>query len=394
VAETEPQTGLILIVDDEPGNVEALGEILQHSGFLTAGAADGPEALQQVAQAQPDLVLLDVRMPGLDGFEVCRRLKGDRATAFLPVVIITGLNSAKDRIRGVEAGADDFLTKPINPLEMVTRVRSLVRVKRLHDEVEAHRRELERRVEERTSQLRQALEELRELDRLKSEFVGRVSHELRTPLQHVKGFLALLAEGALDSQAEDFFHGLNSAMQSAHQLDRLVQDVVDLDRSHYGPLDLRPTSVATSLREAVGMVEQAHASRRVNIVADLPEPLPAVLADATALTRCLRHLLDNAVKFGPEGSVVRVRAEVIPWASRLRLSVHDDGPGIPAAELARVLRGFHQIDGSSTRRHRGAGVGLALVKMLLEAQGSKLVIEPAQGQGGTVGFELPLAPAG
>ena len=198
----------ILIVDDEPFNVDYLEQELEDFGYDTVSATNGQEALAKVATESPDLILLDVMMPGIDGFEVCRRLKVGPATAFIPVVILTALRGDQERIRGAEAGADEFLSKPFDHVELVTRVKALVRSKRYHDQILAHNAVLEQRVAERTYELQQALEELRRLDRLKNEFIANVSHELRTPMLHMKGYLDLVADGAMGALTHKQVEGL------------------------------------------------------------------------------------------------------------------------------------------------------------------------------------------
>lgn len=386
-----PDPATILIVDDDAAHLEALSDLLTTAGYRVVKARDGHQALEQVRRCNPDMILLDILMPRLDGYEVCKRLKNDPSTVFLPVVLITGLDGLEERIKGVEVGADDFLTKPANSLELVTRVRSLLRVKRLHDELEAHRRDLEQRVAERTGQLQRALKELRELDRLKSEFVSRVSHELRTPLQHIMGYLGLLADEAIGPLTPEQGRGLDTAVNAARQLERLVRDVVDLGSARVGPLAIRPISASEAVRVAITMVGPAAAPRRISIAADVPASLPAVMADDQALARCLRHLLDNAVKFSPVGASVEVRAQLAHHGRSVRLSVRDRGIGIPGQHLDKIFQGFYQVDGTTTRRHGGAGVGLALAKLLLEAQGSSIHVESVEGQGSQFYFELSVA---
>jgi signal transduction histidine kinase len=180
-------------------------------------------------------------------------------------------------------------------------------------------------------------------------------------------------------------------MRAAHHLARLVEDVVDLGRANIGPLDLGPVSVPEAVNEAIGMVKQAHGLRPICVRTYLSEGLPPVVADRPTLARCLRHLVDNAVKFSPAGSEVQVQAEVAQDSNFVRFSVRDQGDGIPAAELEKVFEGFYQVDGSTTRRHDGAGVGLALVKMLLEAQGASIAVESVVGRGSLFYFQLPIA---
>jgi len=379
----------VLVVDDEPHNLEVVTHFLEAEGFQVVTAEDGEQALAVATGAAPDVILLDVIMPAPDGFEVCRRLKADPATVFIPIVILTALKSTKDRITGAAAGADDFLSKPFDHVELVTRVRSLVRVKRLHDQVEAYSRELEIRVAERTAELQQALTQLQEFDRLKSEFIANVSHELRTPLLHVKGYLDLLANGALGAVTAEQLQGAAIAQEAASQLDRGVQDIVDFRDFGDRRFHFERVAVADAAQAAREAITPFAARRGVTVTLTLPPDLPPVWADRAAVARVLRHLLDNAVKFSPSGGVVRVIGE--EREGSVRIAVLDHGEGIPPEKLDRIFDLFYQADGSTTRRAGGLGLGLALVKMLLDAHAAHLQVESEVGRGSTFYFDLSAA---
>jgi signal transduction histidine kinase len=380
----------VLVVDDEPRNLEVVSHFLEMEGLRVATAGDGEAALAAVAAEAPDVILLDVMMPGLEGFEVCRRLKADPATVFIPVVILTALKGTQERIKGAAVGADDFLSKPFDHVELITRVKSLVRVKRLHDQIQAYNRELEARVAQRTAELKHAYDELKELDQLKSEFIANVSHELRTPLLHVKGTLGLLADGAMGGVTPEQAQGLSVAQGAAEQLGRIIEDIVDFGQMYEEQrLTFEPVPVAEvcqSAARAIARIANRHAIT-VNVVA--PADLPPVRADLAALMRVLWHLLDNAVKFSPSGSTVEITAE--QRRAGVRIAVQDHGAGIPLDQLDRIFQVFYQVDGSSTRKAGGLGLGLALVKRLVEAHGSRVEVDSEVGQGSTFAFELPAA---
>jgi len=380
----------VLVVDDEPRNLEVVSHFLEMEGLRVATAGDGEAALAAVAAEAPDVILLDVMMPGLEGFEVCRRLKADPATVFIPVVILTALKGTQERIKGAAVGADDFLSKPFDHVELITRVKSLVRVKRLHDQIQAYNRELEARVAQRTAELKHAYDELKELDQLKSEFIANVSHELRTPLLHVKGTLGLLADGAMGGVTPEQAQGLSVAQGAAEQLGRIIEDIVDFGQMYEEQrLMFEPVPVAEvcqSAARAIARIANRHAIT-VNVVA--PADLPPVRADLAALMRVLWHLLDNAVKFSPSGSTVEIAAE--QRRAGVRIAVQDHGAGIPLDQLDRIFQVFYQVDGSSTRKAGGLGLGLALVKRLVEAHGSRVEVDSEVGQGSTFAFELPVA---
>jgi two-component system sensor histidine kinase/response regulator len=388
-AQPGPRQARVLVVDDEADNRDVLALLLGAQGMSVRVAEDGDAALQAVAEAPPDLIFLDVRMPGIDGFEVCRRLKTDPRTVFIPVVIITALHGSPERIKGAAAGADEFLAKPFDSVELTTRARSLLRVKALHDELQAANTELEQRVAARTAQLQQALRDLQALDRLKSEFIANVSHELRTPLLHAKGALALLSEGHLGELTADQCHSAQVAQSALSRLEDVVANVVDFNAASGGALTLEKVSVAEACGAVAGDLAPLAAQRNMTVSLALPPALPPVWADQPALQRIFRNLLDNALKFGRPGSAVLVRAEERPGF--VRLSVQDTGPGIPPEQLNRIFQPFYQVDGSATRRAGGLGMGLTLVKHLVEAHGAQVLVESELGKGSCFSFELKVA---
>ncbi len=385
-----PQESKILIVDDEASNRDIMTQFLQMEGFQLFTAVDGEQAMEMVESVQPDLVLLDIIMPRLDGYEVCRRIKSDEETAFLPVIMITALKGMEERIKGVEVGADDFLTKPFNYLELVTRVKSLLRVKHLSDQLKDSNRILEKTVADRTAQLRKALEELRELDRLKSEFIANVSHELRTPLLHVKGYVALMADGVLGPLSDDQAEGINTTRAAVERLERLIEDIVDFGGADIGKIHLGPINLRDSIQVATGMLERTIANSRCKLVIEYPETSVLVQGEMRSLARVFRHLLDNAVKFSPNGGNVIIRVTPMEAQGVAAVEVIDHGIGIPADKLERIFDKFYQVDGSATRRFGGTGIGLALAYRLLEGHNAQIKVESEPNKGTRFRFDLPL----
>jgi signal transduction histidine kinase len=379
----------VLVVDDDPRNIEVITHMLELQGYRLIAAEDGEQALEVARTASPDVILLDVLMPRMDGFETCRRLKADPDTLYIPVVLVTALRGMKERIHGTESGADEFISKPFDNIELVTRVKALARTKRLYDQLRNTNRELEDRVAERTAELQRALSNLQELDQLKSEFIANVSHELRTPLLHVKGTITLLADGALGQLTHQQTHGVKVAEEATEQLERVVEDIVDFSEVHSRPLDQGPVLVSEVCQSAVNSLLPRAQRRDITLRISVPPELPPVKADAMALTRVLRHLLDNAVKFSPPESLVQVLAE--RSGTRIRIAVQDQGPGIAPEEQDRIFGVFYQSDGSSTRKAGGMGLGLALVRELLQAHHTEIHLESEVGRGSTFYFELPTA---
>jgi len=380
----------VLVVDDEPRNLEVMGAFLEAQGWQVVTAEDGEGALAAVAaEGALDVILLDVMMPAPDGFEVCRRLKSDPATAFIPVVIVSALKGVADRIAGAAAGADEFLSKPFDPVELVTRVRALLRGKRYHDQLQGYTAQLEQRVAERTAELERAVAKLRGLDRLKSEFIANVSHELRTPLLHVKAYVDLLSDGALGPLTPQQAEGLAVAQGAVARLEHAVDDIVDFNSLDEQRLTLAPVQVTEICQSVIEAYTASPARRDLNVRLTHDADVPLVLGDRAALTRVLRHLLDNAAKFGPPTQVVVV--SVARASDRVRVAVRDQGPGVAMKDRARIFEVFYQVDGSSTRAGGGLGVGLALVKRLVEAHGAHVTVTGELGHGSTFAFELAAA---
>lgn len=380
-----PEQFTVLVADDDPDIVEVMALFLEREGYRILRAYDGDEAIAIIDAERPDLVLLDVRMPGTDGYAVCQHVKSNVETAFIPVVIITNVRGLNSKMVGVEAGADDYLNKPFNEVELAARVRSLLRVKGLHDELEAHKRGLEAAVKERTAQLEAALEKLRTLDRLKSEIINTVSHELRTPLTQVKNAVDLI-EGC--TSPDEMSALVTVAKQASVRLERLIRNIVELGAGL--TVAMEPVSVTESVHQAIVALRAVHPPNGVQVEVMIEDRLPPVLADRNGLVRVLQHLLENAVKFSPSGGQVEVIArrenEQEVW-----IGVRDHGIGIPPQEASRIFDQFYQVDGSTTRAYSGMGVGLSIVKLIIEGHGSTINVESEPGSGSTFSFTLEAA---
>jgi len=414
-AETLPSR--ILVVDDHAENRDLLRASLEQAEYTVLTAASGDAALEAVARHRPDLILLDVMMPGLDGYEVCRRLKADPETAFLPVIVVTALQDFAHRLRGIEAGADEFLTKPFRHEELWTRVRALLRTKRLHDQVAAHNRLLEERVAERTAALARALADLQELDRLKSEFLANVSHELRSPLTPILGYLPALLSEDFGPLTPPQRQALDTMATSAGRLHRLIEDLLlfmERETSRHSPH--RATVAVADLLEAGGARALAGTREKgIRVVLAVPADLPPVWAHADTLSRAIGHVIENAVKFTPPHGTVTVTArrgdarrdptpagragyaEAPPSTPHLpgeyvEVTVQDEGIGIPPDALPRLFDPFYQVDGSATREYGGTGLGLALTKRLVEQHGGRIWAESeGKWRGSTFVIVLPVA---
>lgn len=262
----------------------------------------------------------------------------------------------------------------------------------LRSALQAANRTLERRVEERTAELQKALERVSELSQLKANFVSNISHELRTPLTHIKGYIELLVSESLGAITEEQRHALQVSQQSTNRLENLIDDLIMFALASRGELSIRQENVDIQ-RLANLAIKSSTAKaqdRGVSLNAIIDEGLPAVQADAQKIAWVLNQLVDNGVKFTPSNGrvVVSVKRE---GENLVTVSVTDTGIGIPSTHLEEIFEPFHQLDGSTTRRYGGTGLGLSLVRQIIEAHGSMLDVQSIEGRGSTFKFPLLVA---
>lgn len=385
----------ILVVDDVPDSVQLLEDILVAEGYQVITAYDGAQALDKAWSEQPNVILLDVMMPKLDGYEVCRRLKQSEAMHFTPVVLITILQDIDSKIKGLEAGADEFLSKPFNRLELLTRVRALLRTNRLHQE------------------LQRSYEELRRLEGLRDDLLAMIVHDLRSPLTIILGTLEVLAEDLRDTLAPEHTHAIDVAIRAARRQMDLIHDLLDLQRLEEGKIPLSPhrTDLNKVIRSAVTEATVQAGWREVALHVALPADLPPVRADAALVERVLNNLLDNALRHTPAGGQVRISAEVVggdpssaplkagseegngsPQAEQQQVVVRvaDTGTGVPEQHREAIFDKYQQAMSRRIGSRGSAGLGLAFCRMAVEAQGGRIWVDNQPGWGAVFSFTLPL----
>ncbi len=259
----------------------------------------------------------------------------------------------------------------------------------LRSALQSANRNLERRVQERTAELQEALERLSELSQMKANFVANISHELRTPLTHIVGYLELLVTESLGPLTDDQKNALQVSQRSSGKLGDIIEDLIMFSLASRGEMSMKMTSVdiAALVHQAVKVAADKAAARGVSVHAMTDELVPLVQADPQKITWAVNQLLDNAIKFTPSGGrvVVSVKVEA---SNLVVVSIIDTGIGIPASRLTEIFEPFHQLDASSTRRYGGTGLGLSLVRQIIEAHGSILDVQSFEGRGSTFRFPL------
>lgn len=367
-----PGKGRILVVDDTPLNVRLLSSILEIEGYLVITATNGPDALKLVPESAPDVVLLDVMMPGMDGFEVCQRIKAETASAHLPVVMVTALQDTANRVRALEAGADDFLTKPVDEVEVLARVKTLVAAKRNRAELENAYAALQR-----SEGLRDSLSQM-------------LVHDLRTPLTAMIASLDILLTNYGDKMDEMQNELLSMSMSSCRQMINQVSELLDVGKMESGALELNRQNidVASLVEQALNQVQSLARNRKITITRSIEEKMPAFDADADLLRRVLVNLVGNSLKFCPIGSSLEV--SVKPQENAVLFSVQDDGPGIATQDREKIFDKWGQAESSSSGRKTSSGLGLTFCRLAVEAHGGRIWVESEVGQGSNFLFTIPL----
>jgi two-component system sensor histidine kinase/response regulator len=361
----------VMIVDDAPENIMVLDEILR-ADYKVKAANNGERALKIVlSEPPPDIVLLDILMPGMDGFEVCRRLKQDPRTQFIPVVMVTSLHALEDRVRALEAGADDFLTKPVEPSEVRARVRSLLRLKKMHD------------------QLQSSYEQLQQLETMRENLTDMIVHDMRTPLTGIING-QMTVRMLLDIEAgTDADECQSIAENSAQTLLEMINGLLDITKMEAGEMKLNkqsvePSAVIAAVEQSVRPLAKDGDLALQNAVSSALAP---VSADAEMLRRILVNLAGNALKFTPPGGLVEIGAE--DNEAETRFWVRDTGPGIPADYHSKIFEKFGQVESYTARKKLSTGLGLTFCKMAVEAHGGRIGLESTLEQGSTFFFTLP-----
>jgi len=365
----------ILIVDDERQNCRLLEALLVYEGYDTRSAASGEDALVSIAKDPPDLILLDIMMPGMDGRQVAKALKTDPATANIPIIMVTAQTDREARLAALEAGAEDFLTKPVDRAELWLRVRNLLRLKELSDLLEHHRGTLEAEVQARTAELQEANEAIR-------SYTATAAHELRTPIASIIGFSTLLTE-RWDSLSEENRRKFVAAIdRQSHNLSTLVDSLLASASIESGELSASPELVV--VRAAIDRCLELSPWDTASVVVSCSPDL-IVRVDPAHLARILDNYLQNAFKYGQPS----VRIDAARVSDLVRVRVLDSGPGVPPEFVSSLFGRFARADTATTRAKKGSGLGLSIVRRLAEVNGGQARYEPNVPGGSCFVVEFP-----
>jgi len=409
---------VVLIVDDTIYNLEILFATLQAAGFTVLVAQDGVSALAKAEYAEPDIILLDILMPGMDGFEVCRKLKGNRKTKDIPILFMTALDNPENILKGFELGGVDYVTKPIEQGEVIARLKTHLALRRMQEHLQAQNEQLEQEIRirqqteaqlERSQQLlQQANQELeqriaertaelvytnKQLEKINAELVSSnqelekfayvVSHDLQAPLRSIKMFAELLAQeyrDKLNSQADEY---IDYITDSAERMQILIKDLLAYCRAGKNEqtwisVDLKDV-INNVLRDLEASIKESKAKIKI-------DRLPIVQANPREINQLFQNLISNGIKFrGKDTPCIEINAQ--SQQQQWLISVKDNGIGIEPQYQDKIFQIFQRLH--SLEEYPGTGVGLAICQKIVERHGGSIWVESQPNRGSTFYFTLP-----
>ena len=365
----------ILIVDDNPSNLDLLARLLRDAGYKVRAVTSGRRALDSARLAPPELVLLDITMPDMDGYEVCRAFRGDPELSPIPIIFISALDDPLDKVKAFTIGGADYITKPFQMEEVLARVWHQLALSQLRTDLEHRNRNLET-----------AMATLKRLDEEKNYLMGVVAHDLRNPLTGI----VLAAQLILEEDGLDLIHQqATRILQAGSDMVGLVSRLLDMAAIESGTLKPTPGSfdLGAVTREVIEHNRRWAATKRLDLVERLPETPLEVIADVKFLKEIMDNLIANAVKFSPPGKTVTVCCG--SESGLIHFSVEDQGPGFTEEDRKHLYARFVRLSAAPTAGERSTGLGLSIVKQMIDAMSGAVRVDSEPARGSIFHVELP-----
>lgn len=365
----------ILIVDDTPANLQVLSELLRQNNYKVRPVPSGKLALKAASASPPDLILLDITMPEMNGYEVCQHLKQDPQLKDIPVIFISALNETIDKVKAFQAGGVDYIIKPFQFEEVQARVGTHLSLSRTQKLLADKNRALE-----------SSLARQKELELMRDNLIHMVVHDLRSPLSGIVGYLSLLDLKRQDLSEKQQRY-VASASKSSAQLMKLINELLDVHKleSEALQIDTQLTDIRKLAAEAIELL--ASTLESVQLKENYAAECPSIPLDQDLIRRVIVNLLSNAISFSPQGSTISLSLNQLPEG--LEFSILDAGPGIPEADQTRIFEKFGQVASQHTQRKYSTGLGLTFCKMAIEAHSGKIGVSSMPGEGSKFWFILP-----
>ncbi|MCL4252721.1 MAG: response regulator [Anaerolineae bacterium] len=353
----------ILVVDDTQTNREVMARILSRKKYQHKSVASGEEALISVAQRLPDLILLDISMPGMDGFEVCERLKADERSRDIPVMFISALDETEDKVRAFQVGGVDYITKPFKIEEVLARVDTQITLAMQRKEIIA-------------------------LSELKDQLIRTVSHDLKNPLHVIMGYAALLIDGGYTTSADDVSSMSKHIYSSAERMYILITNLLELSHlEDSSDLQLTPLSLSNLCADMMPEFEMSAQAKQQTLTVDLPPDEVIINGDSMRLGQVLSNLVSNAIKYTPQNG--HVRLSISQDNQTVKVCVEDNGFGIPKEAIPQLFNKFYRVNTIEHRSVEGTGLGLSIVKAIIEQHHGQIWVESELNKGSKFTFSLP-----
>jgi signal transduction histidine kinase len=372
----------ILIVDDEPNNLKVLYNLLIDNDYDVQAARDGRTALQAAQETPPDLILLDIKMPEMDGYEVCEHLKADERTREIPVIFISALNQTEDIVKAFTIGGVDYITKPFQFEEVRARVNTHLTIKHQREHVMMQQKQIEA-MRQRDRELFDKLTDMRE------QFVRSAAHDLKSPLSLIGGYASLMTKFEEVRSNPQIMECVDEISASCDEMLHLITSMLDYIRlqAAIGPSFTAVDLVSLAEQELQKYQKQAN-QRDIKIEPVVENEELLVNVDPKLIARVIDNLLSNAIKYSPDSTTVTVKIEQDKHSAALHIT--DQGSGIPEYDLQTIFQPFYRTSEASKSNISGTGLGLSIVKEIVEQHYGRVQVESAIGKGSTFSFYLPL----
>ena len=376
---TSTNTKKILIVEDNQENSDLLVFFLKPKGYDIRTVTDGLQALEAVTADKPDLILLDIMLPRMNGFEVCETLKKDEQTKSIPILMITALRDLKDKIKALEVGADDFITKPFENVELIARVKSLLRLKEFHDELE-----------QKNAELQEKNKTLVWMEKFKEELINLIVHDMKNPLFVIQGNLQMMAMNLGQSSTETITKYTNRIERSSQQLLRMVVNLLDISRFEEARLDLKHDmgDFNKLVREIAQRVREYPENSKKEIVIKTDDTVPEMVFDKSIIERVLENMVNFATNNSSEGGQVEIQTRLLD-DGKLQFSIHDNGTQIPKKYHDKIFEKYSQTEIKNAGYRVERALGLTFCKMAIDAHHGKMWMDLDNPVGNKFVIELP-----
>ena len=360
---------LILAVDDEARNLQLLGNLLSQEGYRLLFAKSGALALELVKEHQPDLILLDIMMPGMDGFEVCRKLHQDPEFAHLPIIFLTAKAESEDIVEGFDSGGQDYLLKPFRSKELLIRIRTHLKLKRVEEE------------------LRRANGELKKINANQTQLFSIIAHDLRHPFAVLKGIASMFEYDPDTFGKEDLREIISELIKDANRVSELLEHLLEwaslqMDRVNFTPLEVKLYDIGENVFRSVELLAK---HKHIALHNQFPQGLNVVV-DLPMVTAIVRNLVTNSIKFTPRGGKITILAADRP--GEVEVCVCDTGVGMTLKQIQKLFNVGEHVATYGTEEEKGSGFGLLLCQQFVERHGGNIRVESTPGAGTVFTFTL------